>query len=431
MNDRNYITAFNDLAKELLHQPEIELLGYHTFGGLTTPKIEALEQKYNCQLDDAMRSFYSQSNGLQIRWIFKNNPSYNPQKYPPMQRNTAPVGWDYAVDTFNKEDGCLLILPLEEVLRKFVPPDIYQEDISFEGRTYSNIDFYSRLRPFDSFSYYCNMALLLSEDEAPFVLMGDEQGSCFVDSKRTNFETYLHFLIASKGLCQRRKEFFGQANGFKEPMIKTISPGLEKQWSLDMLLLVQDFPLADQSGSSTQHIETEKMQAKASAQTALQASEFEQIIVEHQQFLNSGGTGGEWQIIAIQGRALGVYKGKQHKEGKQAILDMRKFTPALILHQLQLPYSSWCGVFAEDQDFSEADLLGSIMTDANFEQASFSDANLENVDFSRSNLKGASFLNANLSGADFENCNLEGADFRGAIMDGSQFKGAVLKDVRR
>lgn len=324
-----------------------------------------------------------------------------------------------------------MLPPLEAVLRKLVPPDIYQDDISFGGTSYSTVDFYANIRPFDAFSYYCNMALFLRKGQPPLVLMGDEQGSCFVDSKWTTFETYLDFLIASKVLCAKRKAFFGKANGYREPIIKNIPKKLKEQWALDKLILGQEFPLADQLGSSTKHIESRKMQARAYQSAALEAAEMNQIIAEHQAFLDSGGIGGEWQIIAIKGQALGVYKGKKYDKGKQAILDMRKLDQSLELSELQLPYSSWCGVYAKFQDFSDADLTGSIITDANLEKAIFADANLENVDFSRSNLKNASFVNANLSGADFENCNLTGADFRGAILNGSQFKGAILDAVLR
>jgi len=132
---------------ELAIHAKVELLGYHTFSGLTRKEIDDLETKYNCQLDDAIRAFYSQTNGLQLLWMFKNNPNYDSNKYPEFQKNTAPVAWDYAIESFEKEDGCLIMPPLEAVLRKLVPPNINQEDVSFGGQTYSTIDFHSHLRP--------------------------------------------------------------------------------------------------------------------------------------------------------------------------------------------------------------------------------------------------------------------------------------------
>lgn len=155
------------------------------------------------------------------------------------------------------------------------------------------------------------------------------------------------------------------------------------------------------------------------------------MVLEHQNFLSSGGIGGEWQLIAIRGRALGIYKGNYSKGGEQAILDLRLLEENIPLKQLYLPYSSWCGAYAKGQNFSYANLTGSLLTDANLEGVVFEGALLEQVDFSRSNLKGANFVNANLSGADFENCNLTEADFRGAVLEGCQFRGAVLKGIKR
>ncbi len=425
---KNYIEAFNNLAKELARHSNIELLGYHTFAPLTERELEALEAKYNCQFDEAIRRFYSQTNGLQLRWMFKNNPAYHTDKYPPFHRSIAPVGWDYTEESFEKEDGCVLLLPLENVLRNVVSPNVYQDDIVLESTIYSTVDFHACIRPFDKFSYYCNMAFFFRKGQSPLVLLGDEAGTCFEDSRWTNFATYLDFVLASKAFGRRRKEFFGIPEGYKQTPIQKLPPKIQQYWSLDILVLTQHFPLADQLARKMP-IKTQKMQEKAYQAGAFSAEELAEVVAAHQDFLNSGGVGGKWQLIAIQGQALGIYKGNENKRGKQAILDMKKMEHHLELQELFLPYSSWCGVYAKAQDFSDVDFTGSLLTDANLEQAIFADANLENVDFSRSNLKKASFVNANLRGADFENCNLTGADFRGAVLEGSRFRGAVLKDV--
>lgn len=431
MARKNYIEAFNSLARELARHSKTELLGYHTFAPLSLVEIERLETTYHCQLDDAIRHFYTQTNGLQMRWMLKSNPAYHPEKYPPFHHTVAPVPWEYTEDNFEKEDGCVLILPLETILRSVVSPDLAQQDVVIDQKNYSTIDFHTRIRPFDGFSYYCNMALFLQKNEAPFVLLGDESGTCFVDSKRMRFATYLDFVLASKGLSARRKTFFSAQNGYQQPLIKKLPPKAQQPWSLDMLVLVQDFPLADQPGRPSSQIKTYKMQEKAYDAGTLKKEEFMVKVTAHQDFLTSGGIGGQWQIINLKGQAIGIYKGKQSEKGQQSILDMKRLGQHLELQELYLPYSSWCGVYAKGQDFSDVDFTGSLLTDANLEQTIFAEANLENVDFSRSNLKGASFMNANLRGADFENCNLTGADFRGANLIGSQFRGATLKDVLR
>ncbi|BDS13934.1 pentapeptide repeat-containing protein [Aureispira anguillae] len=431
MVSKNYIEAFNNLAKELARHSKVELLGYHTFSPLHLQEIEALEAKYNCQLDEAIRTFYTQTNGLQMRWMLKSNPYYQTTKYPPFHRSTAPVAWDYVTDDFEKEDGCVFLLPLEEVLRKVVSPNVEQQDVIIDKKKYSPIDFYAGIRSFDCFSYYCNMALFLRKGQAPLVFLGDEMGTCYLDSRPTNFATYLDFVLASKAVCARRKTFFGQPKGYQEALLEFLPTKLQQHWTLERLVLSQEFALADRLGSSTRHIKSLKMQEKAYHSPVFTREALDETIRAHHEFLNAGGLGGHWQLITIQGRTLGIYKSGAISKGKQAILDMRRIDSEIELQEIYLPYSSWCGVYAKNQDFSDANLIGSLLTDANLERAIFAEATLENVDFSRSNLKGASFMNANLRGADFENCNLTGADFRGAVLTGSQFRGAILKDVLR
>lgn len=432
----NYIEAFNNLAKELADEPKIALLGYHTFAGLTPAAIQKLEEQYNCQLDETIHAFYSQTNGLQLRWMLRSNPHYNAQKYPDFQPNTAPVDWNYASDSFEKEDACLMIFPLEMLLRQLVPPDVSQREIYLNKKIYNAIDFYANIRPFDAFSYYCKMALFLRTGQTPVVLMGDEQGTCFTDSRWTNFETYLDFVITSKAICSRRKEFWGFPQGHKECGVFKISDQHRERWTLEMLFLAQKFPLADQIGNISKHLQTAKMQERAKEQKTINLKDFEKYAASHQQFLDSLELDkkphkGEWSIVVFGGRSLAVYESKQSTNGQQLIMDMTRLDKSKwTLEGWYLPYTSWCGMYAPEQNFSKADLSHSVLIDANLEQAVFDEANLEKTDFSRSNLRGASFVNANLQGADFENCDLTGANFRGAILVGSQFKGAVLRDVK-
>jgi len=187
--------------------------------------------------------------------------------------------------------------------------------------------------------------------------------------------------------------------------------------------------MADHIGSTTQHIATQKMQVKAYNNIPLSPSDLKNIVLEHQQFLNTGGAGGTWQVLIVGSRTFGVYKNKLHDQGQQATLDLQHINALLPTKGLQLPYSSWCGCYAKEQNFSQTVLTGSLMTDAHLEGADFSNAILKQVDFSRSILTKANFSKADLRGADFENCILTEANFTGAILDGSQFKGAILKDV--
>ncbi len=429
---KNYLEAFQRLAEAIHQHHKAVLLSYHTFAPLSLEEIQDLEQRYKCQLDAPMRVFYQQSNGLQLRWMLAGNPAYDPVRYPTYQSGMAPKPWDYATQAHRSEEGSIFLLPLEEMLRSCLPPSNQYTHITIEQQSYETLDFYMRLRYIDAFSYYLSMGVLFREQQAPLLLLGDEEGTCFTDAVPITFEAYLAFLLASKGGSLRRKEWLGRMQGYQQPTIKALPKRSvwQQAWSMEYLLLAQSFPLADHLPTIQAQVKTKEMQQKAKKQKPLSIEYWQELVKAHQQFLDSGGTQGKWKIITIQGRVMGIYQCPIACEGKQAVLDMQRLDQELEFQELYLPYSSWCGVYAKGQDWSDANLTGSIMTDACLEQAIFAETNLENVDFSRSNLKGASFMNANLTGVDFENCDLTGADFRGSKRTGTCFRGAILKNVR-
>lgn len=432
MARKNYLEAFQRLAKAIDQHSAAVLLGYHTFAPLSLTAIQALEAQYKCQLDEPMRLFYQQTNGLQLRWMLRSNAAYDPVRYPEHEEGRPPKPWDYATQAHRPEEGSIFLLPLEDLLRSFLPPNSQQQEVVIEGRAYDPIDFYTRLRTLDAFSYYLRMGLLFREGQGPLLLLGDEEGTCFTDAVPITFEAYLAFLLASKGWSLRRKEWLGLAQGYQQKTIAALPPraAWQEAWSMEYLLLAQQFPLADQLPQAQPQVKTKKMQQRAVGQIPITTADWTTIVEGHHLFLETGGTQGQWKIIAVQGRAMGVYQCPVACEGQQAVLDMQRLDKGLEFQELYLPYSSWCGVYAKGQDWSDANLTGSLMTDAKLEQAIFAETNLENVDFSRSNLRGASFMNANLTGVDFENCDLTGADFRGSKRTGACFRGALLKNIR-
>lgn len=190
------------------------------------------------------------------------------------------------------------------------------------------------------------------------------------------------------------------------------------------------FPYCNLTGSDTQGLKTLLMQQMAANKPPLTLEQLENIVTEHHVFLQAGGAGGRWQTLSVSGFIFPLYQGVEQTAGVQANFEKKHIPSSLDLQELLLPFSNFCAVHCKNQDFTEADLSGSLMTDAMLQHTIFADANMQNVDFSRANLRYASFMNANLRGCDFENCDLTGADFRGSILEGSEFPGAILTDVK-
>ena len=161
--------------------------------------------------------------------------------------------------------------------------------------------------------------------------------------------------------------------------------------------------------------------------------EFEEILLDHDIFLQNGGAGGHWATFYIKNLIFGVYKGVNTdniKGGKQAKLCFKSLQE-ISLEEIRLPYADCAAVYAIKKNWNNADLEGCLFIDSILNNSSFEQTDLYAADFSRSEMRHCSFKGANLSKTDFEDCDLTGADFRGAMIDATtSFKNAILTDAK-
>lgn len=190
------------------------------------------------------------------------------------------------------------------------------------------------------------------------------------------------------------------------------------------------FPQSDQKGRNHGAINLPLMRQKALKKQPFSPDKLAQIISQHHEFLANGGAGGKWKTILLKGLVFGIYDGVEGKKGKQASFEHTQILSNCIFNKQALPFSNWCGVFADNLNASGIELSYSLLTDASLVAANFSQARLCNADFSRADLRGADFREADCAGVDFENCDLRGADFRGARLPNARFPGARLEEVR-
>lgn len=163
----------------------------------------------------------------------------------------------------------------------------------------------------------------------------------------------------------------------------------------------------------------------------ISAEEFWDKHAQHQQFLLQGGAGGRWNTYYIKDLIFGVYdlnldKAIAELQMQLSFKDLRQ----LDLRGVSLMYANCSGALASGQNFSEANLEGTLFTDSMLNQTIFRQANLQGVDFSRSEMRSADLRDACLWYTDFENCDLTGADLRGAQTNElTSFKNAILAEV--
>ncbi len=189
------------------------------------------------------------------------------------------------------------------------------------------------------------------------------------------------------------------------------------------------FPLSDQKGRDHTKINLSLTRQLALRKEPLSPNRLCEIISQHHAFLASGGAGGKWKTILLKGLVFGIYDGAEANKGKQANFEHAHIISDSFFNGKALPFSNWCGVFADHLKASGIELSYSLLTDASLVGADFSQARLCNSDFSRADLRGADFRGADCVGVDFENCDLRGADFRGARLPNARFPGAKLRNV--
>ncbi|MEM6725614.1 MAG: pentapeptide repeat-containing protein [Bacteroidota bacterium] len=191
----------------------------------------------------------------------------------------------------------------------------------------------------------------------------------------------------------------------------------------------EHFHLSEQSGHWPEALDQQLIWKLGKGQATLGTAEWKAIHQRHEQFLEQGGLGGQWQILLVKGISMAMY---QHSEqlGGQAVLERANLAGAVFLSEMALPFSNFCGVWGPKLKAARAILFHSVWVDAALAEADFTHSVLYQSDFSRADLQGVSFRDADLRNCDFECANLEGVDFRGAQLAGARFPGAKLDNCR-
>ncbi len=432
----SYLLRFQKMVEELREHPKVQVTHFHTFPPASDQEIEKVEQALGYSLHSSIREFYQQTNGLQLLWIYTLNEQFDSEVH--FERK-QPLDFYRQYHDYYPEDGAVMIQPIHSAFLHDWKEQVYfdfmthEEEEEFLDKKYGSLDFHQKLKPFDAFNKYYDMAFFLDGSSNPPVILGDDHQACYTDSKVTDFSSYLEFILANKGAVSRRKNFYHQFSGHRSPVLKTPTSFFTKDHilDLDIFLLKDIFPLSDQNGNSTAALKTQQMQSIAQSSKPITRPQFDAMMKNHHLFLASGGAGGRWQTVHVSGLVIGIYTGTKNQEGEQANFERKHIPPRLDFIETDLPFSNFCSSYAKRVDFSEADLSHSLFTDAMLDETIFAETQLKGVDFSRASLKNANFMNANLQNTDFENCNLEGADFTGANLEGSRFPGANLKGVKR
>ncbi len=231
MND--YIQRFKDLAATLESHPKIELLNFETFPPVSEEEIKRVEDHLACPLDEKIRGFFKESNGLQLLWVHKENDDYNPETFPKFAGSLNQPEYS---DAYRYSDGCIYIQELRDIFLESSWEDVIWrssqkgKNISFRGKDWDALALMKGVYPFDIYAESECMAFLAPKGHhSQEVLMAKDYYIEIDGSRITNFESYLEFLLATMGAVSYRSKVFAKPQGHRMEVLHT----LKEFWNAD------------------------------------------------------------------------------------------------------------------------------------------------------------------------------------------------------
>ncbi len=237
----DFLRRLERMLETLESHPDIQVVWSYVAPPASPATIASVEAKYGA-LDPAITRFYSQCDGFAFLWFAKSNESFDPKKHK--RRTSRPKQSDIGGD-YHNADGAAFIHPIKDTFVTADWKDRYYFDWMsnddkqrFAKRDYPLLDFSKSIRIFDSFSMYNMAAFITAADRTnPPVVLGDDHGACWTDSKRTDFDSYIETVLATYGSIEARRRLFLTYEGHKKPPLRLDRAHWKKQnLSLDAVL---------------------------------------------------------------------------------------------------------------------------------------------------------------------------------------------------
>jgi hypothetical protein len=213
----DYLHRFDAMVARLQAHPEIVVLGYNTFDPMPESKFSEYEAELGFALPEDLKTFYRQTDGLQLRWISRANDSFDEDEHV---FGEEPVEWNWSLLDDWPADGVVMIQPLWELLNEYGEGTYYFEDEeepswqeTYLGEQVAYSVFRRNLRLFDFYANERDMTLYLNPAGPSTLIIGHSSQSSFDMSVFVDIGTYLEFLIARLGRVEDRHEYFFRESG--------------------------------------------------------------------------------------------------------------------------------------------------------------------------------------------------------------------------
>ena len=76
----DYLERFKAMVEELKAHPDVVVTHFLTFPPVSERVISRIDRHLKVELHSSIKSFFRQTNGLQLKWIHRKDPKFNPSR---------------------------------------------------------------------------------------------------------------------------------------------------------------------------------------------------------------------------------------------------------------------------------------------------------------------------------------------------------------
>lgn len=204
------------MVSELESNPNIFVILSEIAPAIPKAEVESIFDEFQLPTDSVIGTFAEAANGISLWWIHTKNPKFDRKKFESARnaykaKKSPPA--DFSVEW---SDGLISIGELGYMLDPVYSSALFEEPGKAKGRLLMGKQLFPQdtkglLRNFDEYSDTSEHVVVhLGTTEPAFVFLPTDEHQDFESSRLVTLESYLEFLIWSKGLKNARYEFFIQ-----------------------------------------------------------------------------------------------------------------------------------------------------------------------------------------------------------------------------
>lgn len=208
----DYLDRFKAMVEELREHPDVVVTHFNVFPPVSERAFLRARHEFGAEIPEDFLKFYRQTNGLQLRWLFRGAVDFDAQldrggKY-------SELSYRSVYEDNGSIAGCINIQPMKDI---FGFGGAWEGIVYFEeakdqftqewlGTIYPNNAFRKSMKPIDYYNFYYSILLLTIEKPGPLPILSSSGYFKNIGSSAfASFEDYMEFILAAKGLVSARQ----------------------------------------------------------------------------------------------------------------------------------------------------------------------------------------------------------------------------------